>query len=175
MNFLYINDENGSDNPASGDIAIMLADKDLLNLENDPEVDFVYIDVNDVTLQQTTYSNFSDYNIYIDSPFVGGQIQPETILFDDNNEALKATESSTIITSLTDTQISITFSLTRADGNILTGHYTGVYSNISNQQKLVVIMGYRMNSKVVTDKSRWYVEENTIINSCEFIGDAKSW
>jgi len=132
MNFLYINDENGSDNPASGDIAIMLADKDLLNLENDPEVDFVYIDVNDVTLQQTTYSNFSDYNIYIDSPFVGGQIQPETILFDDNNEALKATESSTIITSLTDTQISITFSLTRADGNILTGHYTGVYSNISN-------------------------------------------
>jgi len=36
-------------------------------------------------------------------------------------------------------------------------------------------MGYRMNSKVVTDKSRWYVEENTIINSCEFIGDAKSW
>jgi len=132
MNFLYVNDENGSDNPASGDIGIILADKDILNLENSPEVDFVYLDVNDVALQQTTYQNFSDYDVYVDSPFVNGQIQPATTLFDDNNEALKATASSVTISSITNTQITITFLLTRADGHVLTGYYNGAYSNISN-------------------------------------------
>ena len=126
-----VNDENTSTNDVS-EIGISLFNKTPSEIAGNgdlTDVNFVYFDFDDVTIQNTTYSQIDDYDISINSAVVDSEFIAGTVLLSDSDvEAdVFAQSGSVTITNFTDFNIRFTFTFTRNDGQVISGSYDGSY------------------------------------------------
>lgn len=126
-----VTDENTSTNDPS-EIGISLFNKTSTEITNNGDlsnVTYVYFDFEDITIQNTTYSQIEDYDISINSSFVDNDFNPGTILLSDadSDADVYAQSGSVTVTNFTAFNIAFTFTFTRNDGQIITGSYDGNY------------------------------------------------
>ncbi|CAM4443312.1 hypothetical protein [Flavobacterium terrigena] len=126
---VYINDENTSDSNPS-DIGFSFVNK--TNAEISGSTDLtqmatINFDYTAVNVQQGTFTNVGDYNGSINKNRVSGVTSAGTPILDDNVISLQASNISFTINNITSTTVDISFSFTRTDGEIISGHYNGNY------------------------------------------------
>lgn len=128
--YVYLNDENiENDNPS--DLAIILSDTFLLEDNIDSGINYMYVDYRGVDFEAGD-KTLLDYRITENCSRVNGFMQGGTRLLDNTfNSGLNATQISFTINSVTDTTVDFEFSFTREDGTIISGQYSGNYTNVS--------------------------------------------
>ena len=128
----YINDENTDDDQPS-DLAIILTNKDLLNNTNiESGLNYLYIDFSGVNFDAGS-KTIRDYRITENASYNGSIIEDGNTILDDSFESgYNATASSLIINSVSSTSIDFDFSFTREDGEIISGGYSGAFTDLSN-------------------------------------------
>ena len=127
----YLYDENIS-NDSPNDLAIILSNKSLLNGDINSGLTFFYLDFNGVDFQVGT-KEVLDYRILENATLSNDLVQGgNTILDDDDNSGFNATLSKLIINSISSTNIDFEFSFTREDGEVISGNYSGTYTDIDN-------------------------------------------
>ena len=129
-NNAFVNDENIADNQPS-DIAIILSNVNLLEVNQNSGVSFVFFDFQGVDLQPGTITQILDYRILENASVNNSIVENGTILLDDNENGLTATNTSITINTVSSNQIDFNFSFTRVDGQIINGNYSGEYRNIN--------------------------------------------
>lgn len=87
----------------------------------------LYFDFNAVNVEQTTYTNISDYNGKINANRTSGSITGGTEILSDNETTLQANNINVTINSITSTTVNFNFSFTRTDGQTISGQYNGNY------------------------------------------------
>lgn len=127
----WVNDENTTDNEPS-DIGINLSNKTVSENSSGNDlsnITAVYFDFIDTKLQETTYTDITDYEISVGGTLTNGNFIPGTILLSDSdsNSNIYAANSTVTINNLTTTTVDLTFSFTRNDGQIISGSYNGTY------------------------------------------------
>jgi hypothetical protein len=127
---VFLNDENTSDNNPS-DIAIIMSNINLLTESQPNGVNYVYFDFQGVELETGTINNISDYTILENASFTNSEIDNGNTILDDTLNGFTATNTTVNINSLSSSQIDFDFSFTREDGEIITGNYSGNYTDIS--------------------------------------------
>ena len=128
---VFLNDENTTDNNPS-DIAIIMSNINLLTESQPNGVNYVYIDFQGVELQTgTIVNNISDYTILENASFINSEIDNGDIILDDTVSGFTATNTTVNVNSISSSQINFDFSFTREDGQIITGNYSGNYTDIS--------------------------------------------
>lgn len=127
---VFLNDENTVDNNPS-DIAIIMSNINLLTDSQPNGVNYVYFDFQGIELETGTITNISDYTILDNSSFTNSEIDNGNTILDDTESGFTATNTIVNINSFNTTQINFDFSFTREDGKIITGNYSGNYTNIS--------------------------------------------
>ncbi|NQY04842.1 MAG: hypothetical protein HRT68_01235 [Flavobacteriaceae bacterium] len=127
---VFLNDENTTDNSPS-DLAIIMSNVNLLTANQNSGVNFVYFDFNGVTFETATVTVIPDYNIIENGAISNLQVTGGTTVLDDTQSGLTATSTSVTINSFTASSINFTFSFTREDGEVITGNYSGSYTDIS--------------------------------------------
>ncbi|MBV7267925.1 hypothetical protein [Winogradskyella luteola] len=126
-----ITDENtATDDPS--DIGISLFNKTSSEItgNNDlNDISYIYFDFNDVTIQNTTYTEIEDYDISINSSIVNSEFNHGTVLLSDNDPEsdVYAQSASVTVTNFTEFNIVFTFTFTRNDGQVISGSYDGNY------------------------------------------------
>jgi hypothetical protein len=126
----YVFDEN-TENDDPSDISISFSNVENVFESNATNIVYVYFDVNEVTLQTTTYTAISDYTILTEGLFTEEfGITGNVILNDSGLTNLQASETSFTIHSLSNNQINITFSFLKNDGTEITGSYNGNYTTL---------------------------------------------
>lgn len=131
-----ITDENTSTNDPS-DISISLFNKTSAEITGNGDlndISFVYFNFEDVTIQNTTYTQIEDYDVSIDGSVVDSEFYHGTVLLsdDDSESDVFAQSASVTVTNFTQFNIAFTFTFTRNDGEIISGSYDGNYYMPSN-------------------------------------------
>ena len=124
-------DENTSTNDPS-EISISLFNKTSTEITNNgdlSDINHVYFEFEDTTIQNTTYTQIEDYDVSINSSIVDSEFNPGTILLDDNDSEsdVYAQSASITVTNFTEFNIVFTFTFTRNDGQVISGSYDGNY------------------------------------------------
>ena len=127
---VFLNDENTTDNNPS-DIAIIMSNINLLTESQPNGVHYVYFDFQGVELETGAINNISDYTILENASFTNSEIDNGNTILDDTLNGFTATNTTVNINSLSSSQIDFDFSFTREDGEIVTGNYSGNYTDIS--------------------------------------------
>jgi hypothetical protein len=127
---VFLNDENTADNNPS-DIAIIMSNINLVTESQLNGVNYVYFDFQGVQLETGTLNNISDYTFLENASFINSEIDNGNIILDDTVSGFIATNTTLNINSLSSSQIDFDFSFTREDGEIITGNYSGNYTDIS--------------------------------------------
>lgn len=127
---VFLNDENTTDNNPS-DIAIIMSNINLLTESQPNGVNYVYFDFQGVELETGVINNISDYTILENASFTNSEIDNGNAILDDTLNGFMATNTTVNINSLSSSQIDFDFSFTREDGEIITGNYSGNYTDIS--------------------------------------------
>jgi hypothetical protein len=127
---VFLNDENTTDDNPS-DIAIIMSNINLLTESQSNGVNYVYFDFQGVELETGTITNIPDYTILENASFENSEIANGNTILDDTENGFMATNTTVNINSLSSTQIDFDFSFTREDGEIITGNYSGNYTDIS--------------------------------------------
>lgn len=127
---MFLNDENTTDDNPS-DIAIIMSNIDLLSQSQANGVNYVSFDFQGVELETGTITNIPDYTILEDASFENSEIANGNTILDDTTSGFMATNTTVNINSFNSTQINFDFSFTREDGEIITGNYSGIYTDIS--------------------------------------------
>jgi hypothetical protein len=127
---VFLNDENTTDNNPS-DIAIIMSNINLLTESQPNGVNYVYFDFQGVELETGAINNISDYTILENASFTNSEIDNGNTILDDTLSGFMATNTTVNINSLSSSQINFNFSFTREDGEIITGNYSGNYTDIS--------------------------------------------
>lgn len=131
MPYAYINDENILNNDPS-DLAIILSNEDLLPENIDSGINIMYVDYRGVDFDAGS-KDLLNYRITENASRVNSFIQGGDRLLEDNfNSNLNATQINFTINSITDTYINVVFSFTREDGLLISGNYSGTYTNVSS-------------------------------------------
>lgn len=139
LNNASIYDENTVDETPS-DISLTLSNVNLTDSTAVSNITKLYLKFNGIALEAGTITAFSEYSIQIDGAYVQDATDSETetytyadgtFLLDSSQAGLNATETTVTIDSVTETEISLSFSFTRSDGQTFTGIYTGLYSDLS--------------------------------------------
>lgn len=126
---VYINDENTTDSNPS-DIGFNLVNKTSSEISSGNDLSNIatlYFDFNAVDVEQTTYTNISDYNGKINANRTSGNVIDGTEILSDNEATLQADTINITITTITSTTVNFTFSFIRTDGKIISGQYSGNY------------------------------------------------
>jgi len=134
-------DENVEDDTAPSPLSITLSNVDLYNSDATSNVTSLYFEFDGIVLEAGEIAQINDYYIEIGGSFVPNT-DPEaeeatytyvngTFLLDAQQSALTATEKSVVINSITDDTINLTFSFTRADGQVFSGNYIGTFTDNS--------------------------------------------
>ncbi|WP_422107872.1 hypothetical protein [Winogradskyella sp.] len=126
-----VNDENTSTSDVS-EIGISFFNKTASEIAGNSDltnVNFVYFDFDDVTIQNTTYNQIDDYDVSINGSVTNSEFNPGTVLLSDSNVAsdVYAQSGSVTILNFTEFNIKLTFSFTRNDGQVISGSYDGNY------------------------------------------------
>jgi uncharacterized protein YcfL len=127
---VFLNDENTADNDPS-DIAIIMSNINLLTESQSNGVNYVYFDFQGVELETGTITNIPDYTILENASFENSEIANGNTILDDTENGFMATNTTVNINSFSSTQIDFDFSFTREDGEVITGNYSGNYTDIS--------------------------------------------
>ncbi len=126
-----ISDENTSSNDPS-EIGISLFNKtstEVTGNEDLSDINFVYFNFVDVSIQNTTYNQIEDYDISTNGSVVDSEFNPGTILLSDSDPESDtyAQSGSVTVTNFTEFNIAFTFTFTRNDGQVISGSYDGNY------------------------------------------------
>ncbi|GAA0872629.1 hypothetical protein GCM10009117_17760 [Gangjinia marincola] len=129
----FITDENTTTDEAS-DIGINIFN--VTNSQTNGTVDNVtrvFFDVEDITLQETTYNEIADYEVAINGSFNAGDYSEGTLLLSDNDPQSTVFASSTTVSihNITETTIDLSFTFMRNDGKIISGKYNGDLINLN--------------------------------------------
>lgn len=133
---LYV-DENVEDEITVSPLSITLSNVNLTTSNAISNVTKLYFDFEGITLQEGEIAEIQNYTLEIGGSFVPNSEDENftyvngTFLLNNAQSGLTATEKIVTITSLTESNISLTFSFTRADGQIFSGSYSGVYTDES--------------------------------------------
>lgn len=128
--YVYINDENIYNNNPS-DLAIIMSNKYLLVENIESGINYMYVDYLGVDFE-SGQKELLDYRITENASRVNNFIQGGVRLLEDNyGSDLNATEISFIINSITTQTIDFQFSFTREDGQLISGYYSGDYTDVS--------------------------------------------
>lgn len=128
---VYINDENIIDNNPS-DLTIIMSNVNLLTANQTSGVNFVYMDYTGTTFETGSITSLPDYRIIENAGINALEISGGTTLLDDNENGLTANVTLLTINSISPTSIDFTFSFTREDGEVVSGNYSGSYTDISD-------------------------------------------
>ncbi|MBC2846085.1 hypothetical protein [Winogradskyella flava] len=131
-----ITDENTSTIDSS-EISISLFNKTSAEITGNSDlsdISYVYFEIEDTTIQNTTYSQIEDYDVSINSTVIDSEFNHGTVLLsDDNPESdMYAQSASMTVTNFTQFNIAFTFTFTRNDGQVISGSYDGQYFMPSN-------------------------------------------
>jgi len=145
-NFYVLNtasyvDENVADDTTPSRLSITLSNVDLYNSDATSGVNSLYFDFDGIALAEGEIAQINDYYIEIGGSFVANT-DPEvegvtytyvngTLLLDAQQSGLIATEKSVVINSIDDNTIDLTYSFTRADGQVFSGNYIGTFTDNS--------------------------------------------
>lgn len=129
-------DENTATNDPS-EISISLFNKTSSEITSNSDlsdISYIYFDFDDVTIQNTTYTQINDYDVSINGSIVNSEFSPGTILLADNDPQadVYAQSGSVTVTNYTEFNIAFTFTFTRNDGEVISGSYDGNYLNLQN-------------------------------------------
>lgn len=129
-------DENTANNDPS-EISISLFNKTSSEITGNSDlsdISYVYFDFDDVTIQNTTYTQIDDYDVSINGSIVNSEFSPGIILLADNDPQadVYAQSGSVTVTNFTEFNIAFTFTFTRNDGEVISGSYDGNYLNLQN-------------------------------------------
>lgn len=129
-------DENTTANEPSA-ISVSLYNKtssEIVGNNNIEDVTYVYFNIEDVTIQNTTYTQIDSYDVSIDGAFVDSTFNSGTVLLSDSDPESDVYAQSTSIDIINFTQynINFTFTFTRNDGKVISGSYNGNYLNPNN-------------------------------------------
>jgi hypothetical protein len=127
----WINDENTTTNDPS-EIGVNLFNKttEEINSGNDlTNITRVYFDFDDVTVQETTYTQITDYDFSINGSVTNGVFNNGTVLLSDEDPLsdFYASSGSVIINSISESTVNLEFTFTRNDGQVISGSYFGNY------------------------------------------------
>ncbi|WP_299522848.1 hypothetical protein [Winogradskyella sp.] len=131
LTMAIINDENTSTNESS-EIGISIFNKSAAELAGNSDltdINFVYFDFDDVSIQNTTYNQIDDYDVSINSSVIDSEFNHGNVLLSDSDSEsdVYAQLGSVTITNFTQFNIQFTFTFTRNDGQIISGSYDGNY------------------------------------------------
>jgi len=130
-------DENVEDETTVSPLSITLSNVNLTSSNAISNVTKLYFDFEGITLEEGEIASIQDYSLEIGGAFVPNSEDENftytngTFLLNSAQSGLTATEKIVTITSLTESNISLTFSFTRADGQIFSGSYSGIYTDDS--------------------------------------------
>lgn len=132
-------DENVEDEITPSNLSIVLSNVNLTTSNAISNVTKLQFDFNGITLEKGTIAEITNYSIQINGFFVKNTEDENytynngTFLLNSLDPSLIATEKTVTIddVNLTDSTISLTFSFTRADGQIFSGTYTGLFTDDS--------------------------------------------
>jgi len=130
-------DENVEDETTPSTLSIALSNVNLATSNATSNVTKLYFDFEGITLEEGEIAEIQDYSIEIGGSFVPNTEDANytyvngTFLLNSLQPGLTATEKTVTITELTESTISLTFSFTRADGQLFSGNYSGVYTDNS--------------------------------------------
>lgn len=130
-------DENIEDETTVSPLSITLSNVNLISSNAISNVTKLYFDFDGITLEEGEIAEIQDYTLEIGGSFVPNPEDENfsyvngTFLLSNSQPGLTATEKTVTITELTESTISLTFSFTRADGQIFSGSYSGIYNDDS--------------------------------------------
>jgi len=130
-------DENAEDEITPSKLSIVLSNVDLANSNAISNVTKLYFDFEGITLVAGEIAEIEDYFIEIGGSFVRNTEDENfsyvngSFLLDSQQPALAATEKKVVINSITENTIDLTFSFTRADGQVFSGNYIGLFTDDS--------------------------------------------
>ena len=128
--YVYINDENINDNRPS-DLAVIMSNKYLLVENIESGINYMYIDYLGVDFE-SGQKELLNYRITENASRVNSFIVGGVRLLEDTFRSdLNATEISFVINSITNQTIDFQFSFTREDGELISGYYSGDYTDVS--------------------------------------------
>ena len=134
LNNAFVTDEDALDSLPAG-ITVTLSNVNLSDSSAVSNVSKLYFKYNDINLAPGESTTISDY--YIET---GGKFEfnatdslytytSGTYLLNSAQTGLNATEKNVIINAVDDNRVDMTFSFTRADGQVFSGKYQGVFSD----------------------------------------------
>lgn len=132
-------DENVEDEITPSNLSIVLSNVNLTTSNAISNVTKLQFDFNGITLEKGTIAEITNYSIQINGFFVKNTEDENytynngTFLLNSLDPSLVATEKTVTIddVNLTESTISLTFSFTRADGQVFSGTYTGLFTDDS--------------------------------------------
>lgn len=128
--YVYLNDENINDNNPS-DLAIIMSNKYLLVENIESGINYMYIDYFGIDFE-SGQKELLNYRITENASRVNNFIEGGVRLLEDNyGSDLNATQISFTINSITTQTIDFQFSFTRKDGELISGYYSGEYTDVS--------------------------------------------
>lgn len=127
----FVYDESDEPNEVS-EIGITLTNKsfqEIATQTNTENVTLIYFDFDDITVNQTTYNDITDYNFSVNGTVTNEEFLSGTILLTDDSDLtnLNASSGEVTINSISDTSIDLSFTFTRTDGVVISGSYSGLY------------------------------------------------
>jgi hypothetical protein len=136
---LYLNYTDSG--PTNSSISLIMVNKNLRQNCEANEVNYVLIEFAtsslDIILEQKTYTsseyNFFDYVVFENGVFNSDcDLTESDMILNDSMNNLKASPITLTINSIDSNNINLNFSLTREDGTIISGNYSGNYTDVSN-------------------------------------------
>ncbi len=128
--YVYLNDENLIDDFPS-DLAIIMSNKYLLVENIEDGINYMYVDYSGVDFESGE-KELLNYRITENASRVNNFIEGGVRLLEDNyGSDVNASEISFIINSITSETIDFEFTFTREDGELITGYYSGDYTDVS--------------------------------------------
>jgi len=136
---LYLNYTDSG--PTNSSISLIMISEDLLSNCEVSDVNYVLIEFAtsspDILLAQETYTNseydFFDYVVFENGIFNSDcDLTASDMILNDSMNDLMASPITLTINSINDNSINLNFSLTRDDGSIIIGSYSGNYTDVSD-------------------------------------------
>lgn len=130
-------DGNIEDEITPSTLSIALSNVNLATSDATSNVTKLYFDFSGISLEEGEIAEIQNYSVEIGGSFVPNSEDENftyvngTFLLNSAQSGLTATEKSVTITSLTESNISLTFSFTRTDGQVFAGSYSGLYTDDS--------------------------------------------
>jgi hypothetical protein len=108
-----------------------MSNVDVLSEDQVNNVTFLYFDFQGVDLEVGEITSISDYRISTNANSNNSEISGGTTVLDDTESGFQVIETSIKIIALDSNQIDIEFSFTREDGEVISGNYSGNYTDLS--------------------------------------------